>query len=86
MPADPAQPSRPKRRFIGTVVAHTEKTATVVIERSARHPKYRKSYTVRLKLLAHDPTNAVKVGETVTVVESRPISLRKRWLVVPRED
>jgi len=68
--------------FVGTVVKHAmQDTATVRVDRYVKHPKYKK-YTVRSKkFLAHDPGNAAQVGDTVTIVSTRPISKLKRFVI-----
>ena len=68
--------------FVGTVVKHAmQDTATVRVDRYVKHPKYKK-YLVRSKnYLAHDPENAAKVGDTVTIVSTRPISKLKRFVI-----
>ena len=66
----------------GTVVSdRMEKTISVAIVRSYQHPLYKKVVRTTKKILAHDEQNNCKVGDVVQVVESRPISKRKRWRV-----
>lgn len=73
----------PKRRITGTVVSNAaDKTVTVAVVRSVMHPLYRKRYRVTKKIIAHDPDNACQVGDTVTIEETRPLSARKRFIVV----
>ena len=59
-----------------------DKTVVVQITQTIRHPLYPKIYRRRKNLYAHDETNAVKVGDTVRVMETRPLSKLKRWRVV----
>ena len=59
-----------------------DKTVVVAITQTIRHPLYPKIYRRRKKLYAHDETNAAGVGDTVKVMETRPISKQKRWRVV----
>ncbi len=67
---------------IGTVVGdRMEKTVNVAIVRSYQHPLYKKVVRTTKKILAHDEQNNCKVGDVVQVVESRPLSKRKRWRV-----
>lgn len=67
----------------GVVVKTAMKdTATVLVERYVKHPKYKKYYKDSKKFLAHDPGNAAKVGDKVTIRETRPISKRKRFAIV----
>jgi small subunit ribosomal protein S17 len=72
-----------RKREVGVVTsAAMDKTIVIKIERITRHPKYGK-YTRRArKVLAHDPESAAKVGDRVEIVESRPLSRRKRWRLV----
>jgi len=73
----------PKRILRGVVVSDkADKTITVKVERRFTHPLYKKTIKVSKKYLAHDPQNSCKVGEIVRIVESRPLSKRKRWQVV----
>ena len=75
--------TKDKRRFSGIVVSHgTDKTAHVIVERMAVHPKYGKRYTVRKKFPAHDAENRAKVGDRVIIEECRPLSKTKRWAIV----
>ena len=57
------------------------KTVTVRVDRLVKHPVYRKSVKKRKKFMAHDETGA-KIGDKVRIVETRPLSARKRWRVV----
>lgn len=67
----------------GVVVkAAMKDTATVSVERYVKHPKYKKYMKLSKKFLVHDPGNTVQVGEKVTIRETRPISKRKRFVVV----
>ena len=67
----------------GTVVKTAMKdTATVSVERYVKHPKYKKYLRRSKKYLVHDPGNTVQVGEKVTIRETRPISKRKRFIIV----
>lgn len=66
----------------GTVVSdRMEKTVNVAIVRSYQHPLYKKVVRTTKKILAHDEQNNCKVGDVVQVIESRPLSKRKRWRV-----
>ncbi len=56
-----------------------EKTITVRVDVTKRHPKYKKIMRRSISLHAHDETNAAKVGDVVRVVECRPMSRTKRW-------
>lgn len=71
-----------RRRIIGRVVSDKmDKTVVVMIERRKLHPVYKKVVRIRKKVMAHDETNSVKVGSLVRIVESRPLSKNKRWVV-----
>ena len=59
-----------------------EKTVVVAIERRVPHPVYGKMMTRTKRLKAHDEENSAKVGDTVRIVETRPLSKDKRWRVV----
>lgn len=66
----------------GTVVSNSmDKTVAVAIVRSYQHPLYKKVVRSTKKILAHDEQNNCKVGDVIQVIESRPISKRKRWRV-----
>jgi small subunit ribosomal protein S17 len=56
-----------------------EKTAVVEVERLARHPLYEKVMRLRKKYKVHDEENTCRPGDTVRIVESRPLSREKRW-------
>ena len=67
----------------GTVIAKTmSKTVTVQVERQVRHPLYKKIIRRRRTFLVHDEHDRCKVGDAVRIIETRPISKRKRWRVV----
>ena len=57
------------------------KTVTVRVDRLVKHPIYRKYVKKRKKFMAHDEIGA-KIGDKVKIVETRPLSARKRWRVV----
>ena len=58
-------------------------TATVKVDRYVKNAKYKKYLTRSKKYLAHDPGNTVKVGDTVTIVATRPISKLKSFAIDP---
>jgi len=75
----------PKRILIGTVVSDkTDKTVTVKVERKVKHPLYGKIIRRSKKYHAHDEENSFKIGETVRIEETRPISKTKTWKVLDR--
>ena len=68
--------------FVGVVVKTAMKdTATVKVDRYVKNAKYKKYFVRSKKFLAHDPGNTVKVGDTVTIVASRPISKLKSFII-----
>ncbi len=76
----------PKRILQGTVVSDkADKTITVLVETQVSHPKYKKRVKVSKKYAAHDETNKCKTGETVKIIECRPISKSKKWQVISEE-
>jgi small subunit ribosomal protein S17 len=78
-----AKPQKRKTTKVGVVVAKkTKKTVTVKIERQLRHPFYKKIVKRQKKFLAHDEYEKCKVGDIVRIIETRPISRRKRWRVL----
>jgi small subunit ribosomal protein S17 len=71
-----------RRRLIGRVVSDKmDKTIVVAIERRKMHRVYKKVVRTTKKVMAHDESNNVEVGSLVQVVESKPISKNKRWVV-----
>jgi small subunit ribosomal protein S17 len=68
---------------VGVVVADSrDKTVTVEVPASFSHPRYDKLVRRTTKFHAHDEANNAKVGDTVRIMETRPISKQKRWRVV----
>ena len=81
-PAPPARehgPGRPKTRQGVVVSAKPDKTITVRIDVARRHRQYKKIIRSSSTVHAHDERNEAGVGDTVRVVESRPLSRTKRW-------
>ena len=76
--------SRARRKVrVGVVVSDTmDKTVLVRIDRRVRHPLYKKTVARSNKLAAHDESNDAHVGDTVKVMETRPLSKSKRWRVI----
>jgi len=71
-----------RKRLIGRVVSDKmDKTVVVAIERRKMHRVYKKVITFTKKVMAHDESNEIEVGSVVQVVESKPISKNKRWVV-----
>lgn len=68
------------KTIIGTVSSNkTDKTIVVTVQTRKTHPLYRKQYTVSTKYMAHDEKNAAEMGDKVAIVETRPLSKRKRY-------
>ena len=66
----------------GVVVSDkADKTVVVRVDRIVRHKLYKRYIRRKTKFMAHDEQNDCKVGDTVEIVESRPLSARKRWRV-----
>ena len=69
-----------RKERVGMVVSdRSEKTVTVAVETLVRHPLYKKRLRRSKKFLAHDEGNEARVGDTVRIIETRPLSARKRW-------
>ncbi len=67
---------------VGVVVSDArDKTVTVEVRDTKRHPKYGKTIPVRKRYHAHDEANDARVGDTVQIVETRPLSKTKRWRI-----
>jgi len=67
----------------GVVVSNkADKTVVVKVERKFQHPLYSRTVKQSKKFMAHDETNACQIGDVVKIVESRPLSKRKRWAVL----
>lgn len=73
----------PKRILQGVVVSDKmDKSVVVRVERRVMHPVYKKYIKRSAKYTAHDENNLHKVGDTVQIIESRPLSKTKSWVVV----
>ncbi|MGB4101672.1 MAG: 30S ribosomal protein S17 [Alphaproteobacteria bacterium] len=73
----------PRRVLQGTVTSDKgDKTITVLVERRVMHPIYKKFISRSKKYAAHDEHNKHKVGDVVSIIECRPISKRKCWMVM----
>ena len=75
---------RPLRKTrTGYVVSNKmKKSILVAIERKVAHPLYKKYFKKTTKLMAHDEKNECRVGDKVKIMETRPLSLRKKWRLV----
>ena len=72
-----------RKTRIGQVVSDKmDKTIVVAIEDSVQHPLYKKTLKRTLKLKAHDENNECGIGDTVEVMETRPLSKDKRWRLI----
>ena len=73
----------PKRVFVGVVKSDKmQKTRRVEIARTVRHPRYEKLLRRRTICMVHDEKNESHMGDTVEIIESRPLSRLKRWELV----
>jgi small subunit ribosomal protein S17 len=71
-----------RRTLMGTVVSDKmESTIVVQVERRIMHAKYKKYINRRKKYMAHDPENQCGIGDLVMIMESRPMSKNKRWVL-----
>lgn len=71
-----------RKEKIGVVVSDKmDKTVTVLVSRRIKHPVYGKFIKRSRKFMAHDEANACRIGDTISIVETRPMSRTKRWRV-----
>ncbi|GAB1422440.1 30S ribosomal protein S17 [Anaerolineales bacterium] len=71
-----------RKRLIGRVVSNKmQKSVVVAIERRKMHPVYKKVVISTKKVMAHDESDSIQEGALVRLVESMPLSKRKRWVV-----
>ncbi len=75
---------RGRRKSITGIVASDkmDKSRVIVVERRVKHPLYKKYVKKTSKFMAHDEKNESHVGDTVRIMETRPLSRRKRWRLV----
>lgn len=72
-----------RKEVIGKVVSNkAEKTIVVLVERRIKHPVYGKFIRKSTKFMAHDENNECNIGDTVNLMETRPLSKQKRWRMV----
>ena len=72
-----------RRVLTGVVVSDkADKTIVVMVETLVKHPLFKKYIRRRKKFMAHDPQNDCGIGDTVSIIEHRPLSARKRWHLV----
>lgn len=68
------------KSFTGVVKSNkTDKTIVVIVQTRKTHPLYRKQYTDSRNFMAHDEKNEAEIGDKVTIVETRPLSAKKRF-------
>lgn len=68
------------RQLTGTVVSDkADKTIVISVRERRTHPLYKKQYTLNTKFMAHDDKNEAKTGDLVVIVETKPLSARKRF-------
>jgi len=73
----------PKKIYAGRVVSdRMDKTVVVAVTRTFQHPLYKKTVRKITKFKAHDEGNKCRMGDTVQIIESRPLSKDKRWEVI----
>lgn len=72
-----------RKTRVGIVISNKmQKTITIAIERKVSHPIYKKYFKKTTKLMAHDEKNECQIGDRVKIMETRPLSLKKRWRLV----
>ena len=72
-----------RKTRVGKVVSDKmDKTIVVAVEEHVKHPRYKKIVKETYKLKAHDENNECRIGDTVKVMETRPLSKDKRWRLV----
>lgn len=72
-----------RKRLVGIVTSDKmDKTIVVAVDTTKRHPIYGKVMRLVKKYQAHDEANECKVGDRVEIIESRPLSRRKRWALM----
>ena len=72
-----------RKERVGLVVSNKmDKSIVVSIERKVKHPKYGKFVKKTSKFVAHDETNTCSIGDTVKIMETRPLSKNKNWRLV----
>jgi small subunit ribosomal protein S17 len=71
-----------RKSQVGVVTSSAmQKTVTVAVDRLVKHPLYKKTLRRTSRFLAHDENNDCQVGDRVRIIETRPLSARKRWRV-----
>jgi small subunit ribosomal protein S17 len=81
-PADMRNALQKRRMVVGTVVSDKmQKTIVIKVDRRVRHSEYKKYVVRSRRFKAHDEKNEAKIGDRVQLVESRPLSRDKRWVL-----
>ena len=81
--ATPSVERNARKERIGKVTSNKmQKTITVAVDRKEQHTKYGKFMTSTTKFTAHDENNECGIGDTVRIMETRPLSKNKRWRLV----
>ena len=71
-----------RKSQVGVVTSSAmQKSVTVAVDRLVKHPLYKKTLRKTSRFLAHDENNSCQVGDRVRIIETRPLSARKRWRV-----
>jgi small subunit ribosomal protein S17 len=79
----PAEERNERKERIGKVVSNKmQKTITVAVDRKVKHPIYGKFINRTTKFKAHDEQNTAGIGDTVRIMETRPLSKDKRWRLI----
>ncbi len=77
---DPKSDRNTRKERVGLVVSDkAQKTVTVSVETLVRHPKYKKRVRSSKKFMVHDEGDTARIGDTVRIIETRPMSAKKRW-------
>jgi small subunit ribosomal protein S17 len=73
----------PRKVYTGRVISDKmDKTVVVAVTRLTQHPVYKKTIRKITRFKAHDAENKCKMGDTVSIIESRPLSKDKRWKIL----
>lgn len=76
------EPNKKGKRLTGTIISDKmDESAVVEVKRFVKHPKYGKYISKRKRYTVHNPDNKHATGEKVTIVETRPISKRKHFVI-----
>lgn len=72
-----------RKERVGVVVSNKmQASIVVVVQRKVKHPVYGKFMTKTTKFMAHDEKNDCNIGDTVKIMETRPLSKKKRWRLI----